>query len=199
MFTVRPAQAADTDDAIAALGEAFNDDPLMHYLFAESPLGVRNATMDFFSILFRVRIALQMPAYVLQDQHGPQGVVMGYDISRPVWPEALNHEWHRFETQTPGFSRRLAGYEQICDAFQPAENHYYLGVLGVHPALQGMGAGKALLDRFCALSQADPQSKGVFLETSSPRSLQFYRSHGFGIVGEGELEGVSLWCVFKPT
>jgi len=72
-------------------------------------------------------------------------------------------------------------------------------VIGVHPALQGMGAGRALIDIFCDLSRADPRSGGVYLETGSRSSLQFYIANGFELRGEGQLETATLWCVFKPT
>lgn len=84
-------------------------------------------------------------------------------------------------------------------AHQPAEDHYYLGVIGLHPSLQGKGWGKAMLDAFCALSDVDPKSRGVYLDTANPRSLQFYYNNGFELRGEGRLGAAHLWCVFKPT
>ena len=89
-----------------------------------------------------------MPAYVLQQADRALGAIMGYDTSRPGWPAALAAEWRQFEVDVPGFAARLAVYEKICDAHQPSEDHYYLGVIGVDPSLQGKGAGKAMLDAF---------------------------------------------------
>jgi len=89
-----------------------------------------------------------MPAYALQRADGVSGAAMGYDTSWPVWPAALASEWRQFELGVPGFAAHLAAYEKICEAHQPSEDHYYLGVIGVHPSLQGKGAGKALLDAF---------------------------------------------------
>lgn len=199
MFEVRSAQPGDVDGAVAALGDAFDQDALMSYFFGGSPSGVRAGTTEFFSILLRARIALDMPAYVLRSADGVPGTVMGYDTSRPAWPAALAMEWRRFEADVPGLAARFEAYEKICGAYRPDEDHYYLGVIGVHPSLQGKGAGKTLLDAFCALSQADPQSRGVYLETSNPASLQFYRNNGFELRGEGSLDAVPLWCVYKRT
>jgi GNAT superfamily N-acetyltransferase len=199
MFEVRSAQPGDIGGAVAALGEAFDQDPLMFYLFRENPNGVRASATEFFSILLRVRIALGMPAYVLQQADGVPGAVMGYDTSRPVWPAALAREWRQFEVDVPGFAARLAAYEKICEAHQPSEDHYYLGVIGVHSSLQGKGAGKAMLEAFCARSRADPQSHGVYLDTANPGSLQFYYNNGFELRGEGSLDAAPLWCVYKRT
>jgi GNAT superfamily N-acetyltransferase len=155
--------------------------------------------MGFFSILLRARIALDMPAYVLQQGDDVLGAVMGYDTSRPDWPAPLAEEFDRFQADTPGFAARLVAYGDICDEHQPGEDHYYLGVIGVHPSLQGKGAGKAMLGAFCALSHADPASNGVYLETASTSSLQFYYSKGFELRGEGSLDGAPVWCVYKRT
>ena len=199
MFDIRTAETIDVEAAVATLGAAFADDPLMLYFFRTSPLGIRAAAMEFFSILLRARIALQMPAYVLERSGSVSGLVMGYDTSRPAWPEPLNDEFRQLEAQVPGLAERLAAYDEISHAHEPAGAHYYLGVIGVHPALQGMGAGRALIDAFCALSRADRRSGGVYLETGSRSSLQFYIANGFELRGEGQLENATLWCVFKPT
>lgn len=198
MFEIRPATAADVPAAIAAMGEAFAADPLMAWLFASDPRGVRAATMQFFSILLRTRLALAMPALVLQQDGAVLGLAMGYDTTRPVRPPALVVEWNALLAAIPGLATRLAAYGALADSVEPAEPHYYLGVLGLHPALQGQGAGKALLNAYCALSDADPASHGVFLETGSESSLRFYLRNGFELSGEGYLGGAHLWCVYRP-
>lgn len=199
MFEIRHADSRDVREAVAALVDAFAQDPLMLYLFQENPHGVRAGVEQFFSILLRARLALAMPAHVLQHNGAVLGAAMGYDTSRPTWPSALTDEWGVFEKRVPGFSDRLTAYEKICDAYQPREDHYYLGVIGVHPSLQGQGAGKTLLSAFCARSQADSKSRGVYLDTANPSSLQFYYNNGFELRGEGTLDGAPIWCVYKRT
>lgn len=199
MFDITEAQPDDVAAAVTMLGEAFANDPLMLHFFDGSPAVVRASAMEFFSILLRARIALGMPANVLRHGNEVWGLVMGYDTSRPTWSAALTEEWHRLETAVPGLADRLAAYEVISESFQPIEPHYYLGVIGVHPSLQGKGAGRALIDTFCALSADDDESTGVYLETGSASSLRFYLANGFELRGEGRLGAVPLWCVFRPT
>jgi ribosomal protein S18 acetylase RimI-like enzyme len=199
VFGIRSAQSGDIGTAVAALGSAFAHDPLMLYLFAEHPTDVRAGAMDFFSILFAARIALNMQAYVLHQAGEVRGAVMGYDTSRPAWPSAITARWNRFEAGIPGFAARLAAYDRICAAHEPGEGHYYLGVIGVDLTLQGQGGGRALLDAFCARSSADPGSRGVYLDTANPASLQFYHNNGFELRGEGSLDGATIWCVYKRT
>lgn len=199
MFEIKTATSADVAAAIAILGDAFAEDPLMLYLFHDNPDGIRAGAMDFFSILLRVRLALGMPAYVLRQDGELLGAAMGYDSSRPTWPDAFNEEWSAFEARVPNFATRIDAYGKICDAHQPSENHYYLGVIGVAPKLQGKGAGKALLDAFCMPSHTDPKSAGVYLDTTNPASLAFYYKNGFTLRGEGDLDGAPVWCVYSET
>lgn len=199
MFEVRPACAGDVEAAVSVLADAFAADPLMAYLFGDAPGGPRASVLTFFSILLRARLDLEMPAFVLRCDGEILGAAMGYDTSRPVWPAPLAEEWLRFETGAPQLAARLAAYDRICETHQPSEDHYYLGVIGVQPSLQGQGAGKVLLDAFCQGSRADRRSHGVYLDTTNPGSLRFYYSKGFELRGEGRLDATPVWCVWQPT
>ena len=199
MLTIKPATTADAPRTIATLVQAFERDPLMLYLFAHHPRGIPAGIETFFSILLRARIALDSPAEVLVEDGEIRGATMGNHTAPPAWPPALNKEWAAFEASVPEFRERLEAYEAIYDAHQPDEIFYYLGVIGVHPSLQGKGAGKALLNSFCERSRADPKSRGVYLDTANPASLEFYYRNGFELRGEGNLDGAPLWCVYKRT
>ncbi|MEW5687844.1 MAG: N-acetyltransferase [Pseudomonadota bacterium] len=198
-FTIRDATPADVEAAVSALAEAFADDPLMAYLYGDDPRGMTGCVKAFFSILLRVRLELDMPAMVLERDGEILGAAMGYDTSRPDWPPSLADEWDRFEAGAPDLPARMAAYDEICTTHQPGGEHYYLGVIGVHPRLQGQGAGKALLDAFCERSRADALSQGVYLDTTNPRSLAFYDRNGFQRRGEGQLDATPVWCVWLPT
>jgi ribosomal protein S18 acetylase RimI-like enzyme len=199
MVSIRSAQPGDLPDAIAALAAAFAVDPLMHYFFADNPGGVTAQVPRFFSILLQARLALAMPALVLEHNGRVMGLAMGYDTTRPTWPKDMDKALADLEAETPALAARFAAYEAIADAALPGEPHHYLGVIGLHPAMQGQGAGKALLDAFCALSETDPLSHGVFLETASPGNVHFYERNGFAIRGKGDLPGTPLWCLYQPN
>jgi GNAT superfamily N-acetyltransferase len=194
---IEDATTADVAAAAETLTAAFAHDALIAYFFRTHPEGVGPASVLFFSLLLRLRIALGMPALALREEGQVLGVAMGYDCERPLWPEPFASEWARLEAETPGLAERMAVYEALGRSHEPAAPHYYLGVLGVHPAAQGQGAGKALLEAFCRRSAADPLSAGVYLDTGNPSSLEFYLRNGFVLRGEDALEGAPLWCVFR--
>ncbi|MCL4540292.1 MAG: GNAT family N-acetyltransferase, partial [Bacteroidetes bacterium] len=62
------------------------------------------------------------------------------------------------------------------------EPHWYIQVLGVHPNHQGKGLGGKLLRP--VLQKADEAGVAVYLESSNPKNLDFYRKHGFKVTEE---------------
>jgi ribosomal protein S18 acetylase RimI-like enzyme len=195
---VIPARADHAEAASRCLADAFAADPLINFFFRTNPRGVHVAALEFFSLLLRLRIALEMPALVMADGATMLGAAMGYNTERPEWPGPFEREWATIESNTPGVAERFQAYERIVTLHRPTNPHYYLGVIGVHPSAQRRGAGKALLDGICRLSCADPLSSGVYLETANPASLKFYYRCGFVLAGEGNLGGSPLWCLFRP-
>lgn len=67
----------------------------------------------------------------------------------------------------------------------PDGPHWYLEVLGVRPASQGLGVGSALLQP--ALVRADRDRLPCHLETSDPANLAFYERFGFTFVEDHQL------------
>jgi ribosomal protein S18 acetylase RimI-like enzyme len=196
-MTISTAILSDHDESIERLAEAFAQDPITGFLLRADP-GYRERVANFFSLLMRARIALGMPVLVARSADGVHGAVMGYATVHPDWPADLSEEWDRFEKSIPGMTDRMAVYEGIAAKFKPAVPHYYLGVIGVDPRLQGRGLGKQLLDAFCALSDDDKLSGGVYLETAQQSNVGFYERCGFEEVGRGSLGSATLWCMYRP-
>ncbi len=78
----------------------------------------------------------------------------------------------------------FAVFEQM-GRYHPSEPHWYLPLMGVDPLNQGKGFGSALMQH--ALVQCDRESKLAYLESSSPRSVPFYKRHGFELLGTIQL------------
>src|ERR1700750_1030886 len=64
----------------------------------------------------------------------------------------------------------------------PLDPHWYLPLIGVVPARQGLGIGAALLRP--VLEAAEPARLSASLGAPSPKSVPLYRRHGFEPVGE---------------
>jgi len=70
------------------------------------------------------------------------------------------------------------------DAAHPAYPHWYLPLFGVEPVSQGMGLGGELMTR--CLEIVDTDRFPTYLETPNPRTISFYRRHGFEVTGEAQ-------------
>src|SRR5262245_40673285 len=138
-MTIAVADVGDVDEVARGLVASFANDALIDYLFYSHPQGVAAGSSSFFSILMRAGTALKMPTLVCRHSGRIVGSAMGYDTDPPHWPEPFNVEWRALAEATPGFAARLKTYEGIASRCVPDEPHYYLGVLGVHPAHQGQG------------------------------------------------------------
>jgi ribosomal protein S18 acetylase RimI-like enzyme len=80
----------------------------------------------------------------------------------------------------------MAMFEQM-GHYHPDEPHWYLPIIGVDPARQGMGLGSALMRH--ALARSDRDGLPAYLESSNPRNISLYERHGFerlGVIQSGE-------------
>jgi ribosomal protein S18 acetylase RimI-like enzyme len=78
------------------------------------------------------------------------------------------------------------------------EPHLYLWQLAVDPRAQRSGVGRALMAR--VIADADDAGVPVYLETTNPDNLPYYRSHGFAEIGRESLpRGAPLWLMLRPT
>jgi ribosomal protein S18 acetylase RimI-like enzyme len=196
-MTITIASPSDIDEAVGCLAAAFAEDPITGFLLQPGP-AYRERVTQFFSLLMRARIELEMPVFVARGVRGIDGATMGYSTVRPEWSAALTDEWARFENAVSGLTDRMAIYDEVANQFKPPSPHYYLGVIGTHPTLQGSGIGTQLLESFCEVSASDPLSSGVYLETAQASNLKFYERAGFAETGRGNLGNATLWCMYLP-
>jgi len=201
-MNIVPATLSAEPEAIQRLVRAFADDRITGFLLQRETAAYTARLERFFSLLMRARLALGMPVLLADDGTGAlMGAAMGYDTTSRAWPTDLSTEWDAFEASVPGLTDRMATYDAVAEQFKPDEPHYYLGVIGLDPVFQGLGAGRQLLQSFCDLSAADPASCGVYLETAEPSNVGFYEHAGFVTTGQGRLGASTLWCMYlrHPT
>ncbi len=190
---VRRASAYELNALAALLARAFDDDPVSRYLIPDQqrrPRGLRR----FFAIELRHTYLPRGEAYTTPDHAGaslwtPPGTV------KPGWRDLL-HLLPMVPIVAERLGITLAFLGQI-DAHRPKGPHWYLGVVGTEPALQGRGIGSAVLRP--VLDKLDDEKVPAYLESSKERNVPFYRRHGWEVIEElrAPKGGPTLWLMWR--
>jgi ribosomal protein S18 acetylase RimI-like enzyme len=190
---VRIVTGADVHSVGESLAYAFDDDPVMAYLFP-NPASRLQRLMRFY------RTALSV-------QHLTHGCCFTNDdcAGAALWdpPGHWRVTFGQILRGTPGFlaalgSRVVVGLRALAavERVHPRVPHYYLAILGTRPESQGKGLGSALLEPI--LRRCDEQRVGAYLESSKERNIHFYRRHGFEVTGEVRLPaGPVVWPMWR--
>jgi len=189
------ATSADHPAIVSALVEAYEDDPVMNYLFPEGA-----ARKPSWAAYFRLNLA----RYTRFD-----GVhVTDAGRGAALWAPPGKHHVGLLEQlllapkilAMLGLRRVTRGVAcmQKMQSRHPTEPHFYLNILGVHPQRQGAGVGAALLA--AGLERVDASGLGAYLESSNERNLTLYRRHGFetkDVLPIGP--GVQMWLMWREA
>ncbi len=180
--------------AAKALSNAFHADPLQSYTFPDED-DRRKFSPHHFSAALNYGLKFG-EVYVTDDVAGAsiwlkpgetditpeRGAEIGFD----ELPEKLGAEaFGRFFTAL----EFMEGYHKR-DMTEP---HWYTMVLGVDPAFQGKGLGRALLEPVLERARADKVP--VYLETAQPANVSFYKNMGFEVLREltEPSSGLPVW------
>jgi ribosomal protein S18 acetylase RimI-like enzyme len=171
---VRITTPTNDASAIHTIVLAFAADPIARWTWPQSLQYL--ATMPSLIKAFGGKAFIHGSAYCTEDLAGaalwlPPGVhpdqeMLSEIVRRSVSPSMFDNVSALFD--------RMATYH-------PSEPHWYLPLIGVDPAHQGKGIGNALM-KF-ALERCDQDGAPAYLESTSPRNVSLYRSHGFEALG----------------
>ena len=177
----------------AMLGAAFQDDPVMAFIFPD-PAERRLRLPRLFAILHDGDSA-----------HGARVVTPGGEAAtlwrapgqgHLGWSEKLRHglPW----LHAAGFSLpRALAVSAASDANHPHEPHWYLHIVGCAPDKQGRGFGRAAIAP--GLARADADRVACYVETANPRNLPLYESLGFVVTHRWEVpNGPGHWSLSRP-
>lgn len=174
-YSVREAQVADYPGAIAALTDAFAQDPVM-----AKAMGGTGKTGQI-SNLF---------AFQIEQTYGPKGKVDvavtedGKVLGAALWlsPEGQKGNLAQDIRSLPTYIKLLGrnapqaiSTELRLLAARPKFDHWYLYTIGVHQDARNHGVGAALLD----YRRQQLGEYPAYLEASTYRSARLYEKHGF--------------------
>jgi GNAT superfamily N-acetyltransferase len=193
MVDVRKATAYDTRALAGALALAFEDDPVMCWLFPSEPRRERMLPR-FFTAHLRVSLLPHDEVYTTPE-------VAGGALWNPpgTWRLGLRQVLRLSVPMVRAMGARVTVATRalgVIDRHHPHEPHWYLAVLGTAPAMQRRGIGSALMAP--VLSRCDREGVPAYLESSKESNIAFYARHGFELRGHLDLpSGPRIWPMWR--
>src|SRR5215469_1639480 len=195
--TVRPFVRADMSATVATLARAFDEDPVMMWIFPDEAMR-RRRLPAFFASSLRGTFRYAGTEVAVRDG----GTVLGCAVWLPpgLWRQPL---WRQL-IQLPGVAVRLGSRMAVASTtygalmrVHPTRPHWYLSGIGTDPPAQGTGVGGQLVRS--RLTRCDADRLPAYLESSNERNVPFYERHGFRVIGEVSIPGggPTLWLMWR--
>ncbi len=189
-MAVRLADVHDHPALTTVLARAFDDDPILRWVFPRARVRVRYGGAFFRWSLWRC--SDQHVTWTTDDRAGAalwtlpcRWRVTPREVARLAQWAGRGVGW-----RTPLVMWGLSALERR----HTDDGHLYLAVLGVDPIRQGAGVGSALLGP--GLELCDREGLPAYLETGRERNLAFYARHGFRVTGRLTLPaGPPVWLM----
>jgi len=192
--TVRPATPDELPQVGANLAAAFADDPVWNHLSPGSARWDRRAPAWFTADARAHHVGTS--EVLVDDQLRGAALWASPGHWKPTLAETLRvavPSFRLFGTGTISAIRTLAAVEKR----HPREpEHWYLAILGTHPAHQGHGIGSALIRAIT--DRCDDQGLPSYLESSKEANVPFYERHGFVVQERFRLgDGPAMWSMWR--
>jgi GNAT superfamily N-acetyltransferase len=173
------ATASDEASIIDVLVRAFSADPVAQWIWPDSDqyhMYFPSFIRAFGGKSFTHGTAYYVDGYAAAALWLPPGVLPDEDTLSSIFQRSVSEQIQKDV---------ITVFDQM-SRYHPSEPHWHLPLMGVDPLKQSKGFGSALLQH--ALLQCDRDNKLAYLESSSPRSVPFYKRHGFEVLGTIQLE-----------
>jgi ribosomal protein S18 acetylase RimI-like enzyme len=191
---VRHAVFNDRKLVTEMLGMAFQDDPVMSYIFPD-PIERRLRLPSFFAVIFKGDEAAGACYMTSAGEAATLWRAPGHSqlsLREKIWQSV---PW----LQAAGFALgRALTVSAASDANHPKEPHWYLHIAGCSPAWQGKGFGSAAIKK--GLERADAEGFPCHLETANEANLIIYQALGFRVTHQWYIpNGPANWSMFRAA
>jgi ribosomal protein S18 acetylase RimI-like enzyme len=188
------------EEATEVLARAMENDPGAKYVFLGDTPGYRDRIRQNSSFYGEVMLEREFPILARVHQDQIVGVAFVLEpIEKPI-PTSLAESWQALKASFgPEASHRFDTFMELVEELRPAVPHMYLSTIGVEPDFQGQGHGRALIEAVHAMSESDPTSTGVGLDTDNPANVPLYEHLGYEVVKKAKLGELDVWAMFRPN
>jgi GNAT superfamily N-acetyltransferase len=191
----RKATLAELPVLVETIGLAFADDPVWGHAFA----GAKAPGAD---AIWRIWIEGALRYHWVWMTAAAEAVSIWIPPGGTELSDAQEQAFGRAALEILG-TRGAADLDEVMalfgDAHPQAEPHYYLSLLGTHPAHRGQGLGMQLLaDNLAAI---DRTGNAAYLESSNPANNRRYEALGFRRLGQFQLpdDGPVVTTMWRPA
>ena len=191
---IRKLGADDVPRIAKALARAFEDDPVMSWIFRQDAERLERLERAFALYLRKIWLRHEQ-CYAIDKLFGA-----ALWLPPGKWHLGPAEQLRLLPSMVVTIGRNLPRLLTVLNMIEkrhPKESHYYLAVLGVEPELQGRGFGSALMQP--VLTHCDRERIPGYLESSKRRNVVLYERHGFRVVEELRLpqDGPPLWRMWR--
>jgi GNAT superfamily N-acetyltransferase len=175
------------------LASAFDDDPMMIWLFGDDGRGRPRRIERFFRIELRRHLAHD--GFLISDDHAAAALFAPPGHCRMPWLERMRiaPAMLRILGRRAPRARRL---EKTLERLHPAEPHIYLHIVGTHPRIQRRGLAAAMIEPI--VERADREGVGMYGEVTRKENVSYYERFGARLVDEIPIPGgLTLWRVWR--
>jgi ribosomal protein S18 acetylase RimI-like enzyme len=198
-ITVGPMEPRERQQVIDLLARALRDNPSTVAMYGGDPSRRLHAARAVYAMLFA---GLEQPPLVARSGSrlagaaavSPPGTCFYQRAGAGAGRVHVVVPWRQlFGLLRIGLPalRRAGTFARCAGIHDEGSIHWHVELLGVESDLRGQGIGGTLMAE--VLRQADASGEPVYLETDTPRNVEFYRRLGFEVVAQDEVLGVQVW------
>ena len=197
---LRMLDAVFSREVRSLLYHAYRHEPSFAYLFEANRAGFDQRVRATIREIVNQHFAQERPAIDLLIEDRLVAVAL---ISEPQRRLEVTESWNwRLRMMlTAGFActKRYLAYDQAIKSVIPSDAYHLLPLLGVHPEFQNQHLGERLLIELHTWCANQPHSKGVVLNTSDSRYVEYYRRLGYQELGEVAVGPLVEKVFFHPN
>ncbi|NHJ26031.1 MAG: N-acetyltransferase [Candidatus Lokiarchaeota archaeon] len=189
------------DQACKVAGEAFQDDPIMIFVYPDKNERKYKATYGFYMIYnYGIKYGL---AYATSENL--EGITIWLPPNK-VYPSTWNMMRHGGFYTMRKVGLKLKALKRTMAVFKYEEerhkelapyDHWYFQNIAVKPEEQGKGYGGLLINTM--LKTIESEGLPIYVETNTEKSVSIYQKYEFEVLEHGIIPetDVPLWCMLR--
>ncbi|MGW0040413.1 GNAT family N-acetyltransferase [Rhodococcus sp. NPDC003348] len=197
MATVRAATRSDVPATARVLARAFDDDPVMTWMWPDVADRRRGLPRMFAAFTRHHHLAHGGVELAAAD-----GGTVGATLWDPPghWRQSGWTQVLMMPSIMRAFGRRTGvarAVGETMESVHPEEPHWYLSAIGTDPTVRGGGHGHALMRS--RLDRCDVEHAPAYLESSKESNVPYYQRFGFEVTREIVISGggPTLWAMWR--